>query len=57
MPEKLPAYVKLIKEHCGVPVAWIGTGPEPRRHDQSPDSDHYLTQVLIRYVETMNLEC
>ncbi|KAI8956296.1 Adenylosuccinate synthetase [Xylaria longipes] len=27
LPKQAIAYVKLIEEHCGVPIAWIGTGP------------------------------
>ncbi|KAI3331576.1 Adenylosuccinate synthetase [Xylariaceae sp. AK1471] len=27
LPKNAQAYIKLIEEHCGVPVAWIGTGP------------------------------
>ncbi|KAI1338239.1 Adenylosuccinate synthetase [Xylariaceae sp. FL0016] len=28
LPKQAQAYVKLIEEHCGVPVGWIGTGPD-----------------------------
>ncbi|KAI1810401.1 Adenylosuccinate synthetase [Poronia punctata] len=31
LPKNARAYVKLIEDHCGVPVTWIGTGP--RRED------------------------
>ncbi|RYC64557.1 hypothetical protein CHU98_g1650 [Xylaria longipes] len=27
LPKQAIAYVKLIEEHCSVPIAWIGTGP------------------------------
>ncbi|KAI0457556.1 Adenylosuccinate synthetase [Xylaria acuta] len=27
LPKQAKAYVKLIEGHCGVPIAWIGTGP------------------------------
>jgi len=27
LPKNAQAYVKLIEDYCGVPIAWIGTGP------------------------------
>ncbi|GAP92531.2 putative adenylosuccinate synthetase [Rosellinia necatrix] len=27
LPKQAQIYIKLIEEHCGVPVAWIGVGP------------------------------
>ncbi|TGJ78417.1 hypothetical protein E0Z10_g10343 [Xylaria hypoxylon] len=27
LPKQAQAYVQLIEKHCGVPIAWIGTGP------------------------------
>ncbi|KAI0489925.1 Adenylosuccinate synthetase [Xylaria cf. heliscus] len=27
LPKQAKAYVNFIEEHCGVPIAWIGTGP------------------------------
>ncbi|KAF2966333.1 hypothetical protein GQX73_g7212 [Xylaria multiplex] len=27
LPKQAQAYIQLIEQHCGVPIAWIGTGP------------------------------
>jgi len=57
LPERAKSYVRRIEELLGVPVAWIGVGPDRKQMIPVPEEKQQSKKMFVEYSWTADQSC